>query len=176
MRKDIALREKKVSAMRTNGDAKATAEKAIQAAKLRLKLSEDDVKELENDIQEEEEEEEDATGSAATGATDNGATGNDVSEEKKDVGEDVEDVEDAENDEKDDEKIEKEIVNEEKELKKEEKEEDVDKDVKFKTKVPTTLLRGSTYSLLKADERGQVSLDAVVRDLEEQGFRSNSVE
>ena len=175
MRKDIALREKKVSAMRTNGDAKATAEKAIQAAKLRLKLSEDDVKELEYDIQEEEEEE-DATGSAATGATDNGATGNDVSEEKKeDVG-DVEDVEDAENDEKDDEKIEKEIVNEEKELKKEEKEEDVDKDVKFKTKVPTTLLRGSTYSLLKADERGQVSLDAVVRDLEEQGFRSNSVE
>ena len=59
---------------------------------------------------------------------------------------------------------------------------------KFKTKVPTTLLRGSLnhgddddvgvprrqYSILSGDEgtASMVSLDAVARDLEKQGFHS----
>ena len=66
------------------------------------------------------------------------------------------------------------------ELEKEKKKNDDESDVKFRAKVPTTLLRGTNvqdaYTLLKADEKGQVSLDAVVHDLEHQGYSSSTVQ
>ena len=145
--------------------------------------------------------EKDENGSGATGIDDGTGSGEETGsatgqEEEKDAEEEQDEEEDQDEEEeqeaKDVEKEEKKIKQEEIELKKEEKEEltelekekkknDDESDVKFRAKVPTTLLRGTNvqdayYTLLKADEKGQVSLDAVVHDLEHQGYSSSTVQ
>ena len=218
MKRDIEKRKLLASVML--GEKRERAMEEIRTATRRLKLSEDDVRELKDEIQEEKSDE-DQTGGAATGggdetgsATGGGSSTGGETEEKEEEDDEVdaaanasgeeeegeggEEGEEGEEEKEEEEKDKKDVQKEEREIQKatkvlkeeekEEKKEEAEATQKFKTKVPTTLLRGSLnhgddddvgvprrqYSILSGDEgtASMVSLDAVARDLEKQGFHS----
>ena len=212
MKRDIDQRKLLASVML--GEKRERAMEEIRTATRRLKLSEDDVRELKDEIQEEKSDEDQTGAAAATGggdetgsATGGGSSTGGEEEEKEEEDDEVdaanasgeeEEGEEGEEEKEEEEKDKKDVQKEEREIQKatkvlkeeekEEKKEEAEATQKFKTKVPTTLLRGSLnhgddddvgvprrqYSILSGDEgaASMVSLDAVARDLEKQGFHS----
>jgi hypothetical protein len=212
MKKDIAKKANKANTL-PDGDERQLLNEEILAARRRLRLSEDDVKELSSELKDTASVS--ATGSSATGssATGSSATGSSATSgnEKNEKNDELND--NKERGEMNVEKEEEELAEEATTLEKEEKEqedsekitdgaeEDEDDEgeeeetaaneveennpVKFKAKRPTTLLhrlRGSqqiptrespNYSIMPGDDNGRVSLDAVLQDLERQGYHSS---